>query len=224
MNPTRREILQGARVGILSAGAAGAHILFRLPGSALAAEPTEPSTEELMTPGPLAEMSQGSPDAPVTVIEYASMTCSHCAAFAVHVYPELKKRYIDTGKVRFIVREFPLDPVVAVAGFKVARCAGEGKYFNMMDLLFQKQADWAFTRNPLQGLSNLVKQAGFSRDSLEQCLANQKLSDGIEWVRQRGVEKFRVESTPTFFINGKMMRGEMPIEEFAKQIEPYLKG
>jgi protein-disulfide isomerase len=182
------------------------------------------STEELMKSGPLGEMAEGNVEAPVTVIEYASMTCSHCAAFAVHVYPELKKRYIDTGKVRFIVREFPLDPVVAVAGFKVARCAGEGKYFNMMDLLFQKQADWAFTRNPLQGLSNLVKQAGFSREALEQCLANQKLSDGIEWVRQRGMEKFRVESTPTFFINGKMMRGEMPIEEFAKQIDPYLKG
>ena len=222
MTITRRNVLLGtAGVAVLIAvgaiGSKGDWFGGSKSGDAV-------SAEELMKSGPLGEMAEGNVEAPVTVIEYASMTCSHCAAFAVTTYPELKSRYIDKGKVRYIMREFPLDPVVAVAGFKVARCAGEGKYFNMMDLLFQKQADWAFTRNPLQGLSNLVKQAGFSRDSLEQCLANQKLSDGIEWVRQRGVEKFRVESTPTFFINGKMMRGEMPIEEFAKQIEPYLKG
>jgi protein-disulfide isomerase len=182
------------------------------------------SAEELMKPGPLGEMAEGNVEAPVTIIEYASMTCSHCAAFATNVYPELKKRYIDTGKVRFIVREFPLDPVVAVAGFMLARCAGEGKYFGVMDLLFQQQANWAFTRNPLQGLGNLAKQAGISHESFEQCLANQKLADGIEWVRQRGIEKFRVESTPTFFVNGKVVRGEIPIEEFAKLIDPYLKG
>ena len=223
MNPTRREILQGARVGILSAGAAGAHFLFRLPGSALAAEPTEPSTEELMTPGPLAEMSQGSPDAPVTVIEYASMTCTHCAAFAVKTYPELKSRYIDKGKVRYIMREFPLDPIAA-AGFMLARSAGEGKYFDVIDLLFHEQPQWAFVKDPLGGLHNMGKQIGLSDAQIDDILQNQKLLDGIVAVRQRAAESFGVNSTPTFFVNGKVHRGDMPIDEMAKLIDPYLKN
>ena len=224
MTITRRNVLLGtAGLAVLIAvGAVGTKGDWF--GLSKAGAGDTPSTTELMKPGPLGEMAEGSVEAPVTVIEYASMTCSHCAAFATNVYPEIKKRYIDTGKVRFIVREFPLDPVVAVAGFMLARCAGEGKYFGVMDLLFHEQANWAFTRNPLQGLSTLAKQAGFGRESFEQCLANQKLADGIEWVRQRGIEKFHVESTPTFFVNGKMVRGEMPIEEFAKLIDPYLKS
>jgi protein-disulfide isomerase len=217
---SRRNVLLGT-AGVVALAAVGGIGWF---GFSKAGAGDKVSNEELMKPGPLGEMAEGNVEAPVTIIEYASMTCSHCAAFATNVYPELKKRYIDTGKVRFIVREFPLDPVVAVAGFMLARCAGEGKYFDVMDLLFQQQANWAFTHNPLQGLGNLAKQAGFSRESFEQCLTNQKLADGIEWVRHRGIEKFRIESTPTFFINGKMARGEMPIEEFAKQIEAYLKG
>jgi protein-disulfide isomerase len=182
-----------------------------------------PSNEELMKAGALTEMSQGNVEAPVTVIEYASMTCSHCADFAVNTFPELKKRYIDTGKVRYILREFPLDPVAA-AGFMLARCAGDGKYFDVVDLLFHQQRDWAFAKNPLQGLSNVAKQAGVTGQAFEQCLANQKLLDDIESVRSRGAEKFGVNSTPTFFINGKIQRGAMPIDELAKLIDPYLKG
>jgi protein-disulfide isomerase len=176
---------------------------------------------ELMTAGPLGEMAQGDEKAPVTIIEYASMTCPHCAAFHQTTYPELKKRYIDTGKVRFIFREFPLDQLAA-AGFMLARCAGPDKYFPMIDTLFAQQQTWVVQR-PLAPLLAIAKQAGFSEESFNECLKNQKVLDGIEDVRQRAM-KLNVQSTPSFFINGKPLRGAFTIEEFEKQITPYLKG
>ena len=181
-----------------------------------------PSNEELMQTGPLGEKALGNADAPVTLIEYASMTCSHCANFAVKVYPTLKSRYIDTGKVRYLLREFPLDPLAA-AGFMLARCAGD-KYYEVTEALFQTQQRWAFARDPLPQLLAVAKQLGFTQQSFDECLANQKVLDGIDWVRQRGAEKFGVNSTPTFFINGTIHRGEMTLEETEKVIQPYLKS
>ena len=119
---------------------------------------------ELMAPGPLGEQSLGKDDAPVTIIEYASMTCPHCAHFHETVYPELKKRYIDTGKVRFIFREFPLDPLAA-AGFMLARCGGKDKYFPMIETLFAQQKDWV-VQKPLEPLLAIAKQAGFTQQTL----------------------------------------------------------
>ena len=164
----------------------------------------------------------GAANAPVTIIEYASMTCPHCANFHETTYPELKKKYIDTGKVRFIFREFPLDPLAA-AGSMLARCAGKDKYFPMIETLFAQQKEWV-VQKPMQPLLAIAKQAGFTQQSFEECLANQQMLDGIEEVRQRAVQKFEVSSTPTFFINGKMVRGALTIEELDKQIAPYLKG
>jgi protein-disulfide isomerase len=182
-----------------------------------------PSAEELMKPGPLGEMALGNVEAPVTIIEYASMTCSHCAAFAVQTYPKLKSRYIDTGKVRYILRELPADPIAASA-FMLVRCAGGSKYFDMVELLFHQQAEWAFVKDPLPPLLNLAKQAGFTKETFDACLADQKVLDGIIWVRSRGTQKLGVSSIPTFFINGKIQRGAMPIDELAKLIDPYIKG
>ena len=176
---------------------------------------------DLMVAGPLGEMALGAENAPVTIIEYASMTCPHCATFHEKTYPELKKRYIDTGKVRFIFREFPLDPLAA-AGFMLARCAGKDKYFPLIETLFQKQREWV-VQKPLAPLLAIAKQAGFTQESFEKCLANQQVLDGIDNVRQRAVQKLNVSSTPTFFINGKIARGALSIEEIEKQIEPYLK-
>jgi protein-disulfide isomerase len=174
----------------------------------------------LMQPGPLGEMAQGDEKAPVTIIEYASMTCPHCAAFHASTYPELKKRYIDTGKVRFIFREFPLDQL-ALAAFLLARCAGPDKYFPMIDTLFQQQKEWVIQK-PLGPLMAIAKQAGMSESAFNECLQNQKLIDGIEDVRQRGI-KLKVESTPSFFINGKQMR-VFTIEDFEKAIAPLIKS
>jgi protein-disulfide isomerase len=180
------------------------------------------ASEELMQPGPLGEMTMGDDNAPVTIVEYASMTCPHCAHFHAETLPELKKRYIDTGKVRFIFREFPFDPLAAGA-FMLARCADKDKYFPLIDALFSQQTKWV-TQNPIEPLMAIAKQAGFTQESFEACLANQKVLEGIEWVRNRASEKLGVDSTPTFFINGTKLKGAASIDEMAKAIDPYLKS
>ena len=126
----------------------------------------------------------------MTIVEYASLTCSHCANFHKTTWPELKKRYIDTGKVRFVLREFPLDPL-ATAGFMLARCDGNDKYYPITDLLFEQQRNWAFTDKPLDALRGLMRQAGFSQEKFEACLKDQKLYDAVNAVKNRGIEQFR---------------------------------
>ena len=131
------------------------------------------------------------------------MTCPHCAHFDEVTFPELKKRYIDTGKVRYILREFPLD-TLAAAAFMLARCAGKddpAKYFALVDTLFRQQQHWA-VQKPIPPLMAIAKQAGFTEQTFNACLADQKMLDGIEKVRQRAIDSFKVHSTPTFFING----------------------
>ena len=191
-------------------------------GSGRRAFAQAPSNEELMQAGPLGAKSLGSADAPITMIEYASMTCSHCANFDVKVFPTLKTKYIEPGKLRYMLREFPLDPLAA-AGFMLARCSGD-KYYDVIDVLFQTQQKWAFTREPLPQLLAIAKQLGFTQQSFDECLANQQILDGIDAVRQRAAEKFGVNSTPTFFINGTIHRGEMTLEETEKVLEPLLKS
>ena len=180
---------------------------------------------ELMKPEALPDMAIGDAKAPVTIVEYASMTCPHCAHFDQVTFPELKKRYIDTGKVRFILREFPLDSLAAAA-FMLARCAGKddpGKYYALVDTMFRQQNTWAIQK-PLPALLSIAKQAGFTEASFNACLANQQILDGIEKVRQRAIDTFKVHSTPTFFVNGSVHEGALSIEEMAKIIDPYLKG
>jgi protein-disulfide isomerase len=178
-----------------------------------------------MKPEALPDLALGDDKAPVTIIEYASMTCPHCAHFQETTFPELKKRYIDTGKVRYILRDFPLDSL-AGAAFVLAHCAGKDdptKYYAMVDTLFRQQRQWAVEK-PLPPLMAIAKQAGFTEASFNACLTNQKAWDAMESVRQRAVQEFKVESTPTFFVNGTQISGAVSIEEFAKVIDPYLKG
>jgi protein-disulfide isomerase len=199
--------------------AAGAALDLPFAGEALA---QAPSPAELAKAGPLGDVVVGKADAPVTIIEYASMTCSHCAAFHNTTYPALKAKYIDSGKVRYILREFPLDPLAAGA-FMLARCAGGDKYYPMVELLFQKQKDWV-VQNPIPPLLSLAKQAGFTQESFETCLKDQKVLEAIEAVRTHGAEKLGVNSTPTFFINGKVMRGALSIEDLDRELQPLLKS
>jgi protein-disulfide isomerase len=219
---TRREFCQGTATVALAA-AFGLSTLPPFSGQALAQ--SKVSEVELMAPDALPDMVMGDAKAPVTIIEYASMTCPHCAHFTETTFPELKKRYIDTGKVRFIFREFPLDQLAAAA-FMLARCAGEtdsSKYFTMVDTMFRQQRTWAVEK-PLPPLLALAKQAGFTQATFDACLSNQKILDGIEAVRNRAADKFKVQSTPSFFINGTLVSGAMTIDEMAKQIDPLLKG
>jgi protein-disulfide isomerase len=213
---TRRRLLAATAVFTL-AGAAGT-VLPPFTGPVLAAD--EPSPAGLNQPGPLGDVVLGSDKAPVTIIEYASMTCPHCAHFSETTFPELKKRYIDTGKVKFIFREFPLDRLAA-AGFMLARCAGNDKFMPIIETLFSKQSDWV-VQQPIEPLKAIAKQFGFTEDSFNQCLANQKILDDIQTVRDRGVQ-LGVNSTPTFFVNGKKLVGDVSLDDLAKEIDPYLK-
>ena len=172
--------------------------------------------EELMAPNALPDIVQGDPKAPVTIVEYASMTCSHCAAFHHEVYPALKKDFIDTGKAKFILREFPLDPLAAAA-FMLARELGD-KRDAAVDLLFAQQKNWAFVDKPLDGLANVLKQAGLGQEKIETVLKDQALYDKVMAVRERGNKKFNVNSTPTFFVNGDQYTGEMSVDDFVKII------
>ena len=207
MQITRREFCHSTAIVALATAVLGVSALPRFDGSALA---QTISPADLLKPDALPEMVMGDDKAPVTVIEYASMTCSHCARFQEATFPEFKKRYIDTGKVRYIAREFPLDSLAAAA-FMLARCAGENdktKYFALIDTLYRQQRTWAVER-PLAPLFAIAKQAGFTQQTFDACLSNQKVLDGIESVRQRAAKQFKVDSTPTFFINGTKAAGEI---------------
>ena len=219
---TRREFCQSTAVAALSLALLGTSSLSLFPNQALAQ--TVPMSD-LMKPHTLPDMAMGDDKAPVTVIEYASMTCSHCAHFQEATFPELKKRYIDTGKVRYIFREFPLDSLAAAA-FMLARCTGQDdktKYFALVDTLFRQQRTWAVEK-PLAPLLAIAKQAGFTQQTFDACLSNQKILDGIENMRDRAAKEFKVESTPTFFINGTKAAGALSIEDMAKLIDPQVKG
>ena len=162
---------------------------------------------ELMKAGDLPDLAIGAADAKVTVVEYASMTCGHCANFHKKVFPALKTKYVDSGKVRFILREFPLDDLAAAASM-LSRCAGSradvSKSYDLTSILFEKQEDWAFQKgNPVPKLFEIAKQAGFTQESFDKCLTDQKLLEQITAQRERGSKTFGVSSTPTFFINGK---------------------
>ena len=234
VNITRRQFAIGTgTLALIGAALLGGLTTLGWPRPALA---QDPSPAELMKAGPLGEMVLGDEKAPVTVIEYASMTCPHCAHFHATTYPEMKKRYIDTGKIRFIFREFPLDQLAA-AGFMLARCSAQDvksalpgldipkvaaqRYYAMIETLFTQQKDWVVQR-PLQPMLNIAKQAGFSEQSFNECLKNQAVLDGIKEVGDRG-GKLGVNSTPTFFINGKKVSGSLTIEDLEKHIAPYLK-
>jgi len=226
---TRRALFQGTATMMAGAGLAGLdiHGLSPItPAMAQGSPPAAPAATPpagLLEPGPLGEKTVGAADAPVTIVEYASMTCSHCATFHVQTYPVLKQRYIDTGKVRYILREFPLDPL-AKGAFMLARCAGEEKYFDLVDTLFKEQKTWAFVQNPIPPLFAIARGAGFNEQSFERCLSDQKVLDGIEEVQRRGQQRFGVNSTPTFFINGTVFRGALTIDQIEREIAPFIKS
>lgn len=222
MRLNRREFCQStAFVALATALGLSALPALTEPAAAQAAV----SETELMASNALPDMALGDPKAPVTVIEYASMTCPHCATFTEKTFPDIKKKYVDTGKVRFIFREFPLDNLAA-AVFMLARCNAEtnsDKYFAFIDTMFRQQRTWAVEK-PLEPLLTISKQAGFTQETFNACLSNQKVLDGIEAMRQRAVDKFKVQSTPSFFINGKLYTGALSVDEMSKIIDPLIKS
>lgn len=215
---SRRDVLKGLLLAGTLAALAGA---FGLPPTAARAEQTKFPMGEMMAPSALPDIVQGKADAPVTIVEYASMTCPHCAHFHATVYPWLVKNYVDTGKVKFILREFPLDPLAAAA-FMLARCEGPDKRNAVVDLLFDQQQSWAYNDKPLEALYNAMKLTGMSKPQFDKCLQDQKLQDNVYAVSERGGKTFGVNATPTFFVNGEKVTGEVTEQSLAKILDPLL--
>jgi protein-disulfide isomerase len=195
---------------------------LRLIGEAMAQSAT---ATDVAKPVSLPDMALGPKDAAVTITEYASMTCPHCARFAEDVFSKIKTDYIDTNKVRYVFREFPLD-IKAAAGAMLARCIAKddaGKYFAVIDTLFKSQDTWTGS-NTTESLKLIGKQTGLTGDEVESCLKDQALLDKIATDQKYANEVLKVNSTPTFFINGDMVKGEIVFEDFKKKIDPLLKN
>ena len=200
MRISRREFVVAATALIAAGGLLGSTSLTL----------ADPTPEELMRPGPLPDIAVGKADAPVTIVEYASMTCPHCAHFSQTTVPALKTKYIESGKVRLVFREFPLDEV-ALAASMIVRCAATDaqgqvngdKAMALSEVLFNSQQKWA-TRNPIPALQQIAKQAGVTQKRFEECLADSKLHDAIVATRESATKEYKIESTPTLFVNGKM--------------------
>lgn len=212
--------------GVAAAGLSGLALAGLVASGAIAQRadgPAQIAVEELAKSGAdLPELSIGSPDAKVVIVEYASLTCGHCAHFHNTVEPELKTKYLDTGKARLIFRPFPLNNIDAAA-FMLTRCVAPDKTLPLIDTFFKTQADWAFKEgNPVPRLFEIGKQVGFTQETFDKCLTDQALLDKLTAVRTRASEKFGVHATPTFFINGKKLQSAPSIGEFDKMIEPLL--
>lgn len=218
MQITRRQtmILMGASA--LSLG---------VPGSAFAKDGDRYDIAKLLSPaGGATDHVLGSADAPVTVIEYASPTCPHCAAFDQQVLPALRSTYVDTGKVRFIVRPFLRNILDAVV-FMVAEAAGPENFHNVISAYFRTQATWAISDKPKDAMLAVAMQFGFTSETFDQAIdtrvpENQAYFDAMEAMRQQALNEFDLEGTPTFYINGKQVTGERTFEELAAEIEPLL--
>jgi protein-disulfide isomerase len=215
---TRRDFT--AALALTGAAAAIGLSPLKLIGEAFAQ-----SAADVSKPVSLPDMVLGPKDATVTVTEYASMTCPHCAAFTKDVFPKIKEAFIDTGKIRFVFREFPLD-IKAAAGSMLSRCIAKddaAKYFAVTELLFKTQDDWVM-KDTAASLTRIGKQAGLSQEAVEACLKDQALLDKISADQKFANEVLKVNSTPTFFINGDKVTGETSFEEFSKKITPLLKS
>jgi len=198
---------------LLLAGAALASLAAVTPAFA------DADPAEILKPPALGDMALGADEgAKVVLVEYASATCPHCAAFHKDVWPKLKADYIDTKKIRFIFREFPLnDP--ALAAFMIARAAPKESYFPLIDVYFDTLETWA--QDPATGLLNIAKQAGFTQEKFDQTLKDEKLAKGIMDIRDGGV-KFGVKGTPSFFLNGKILEGEQTYDSMKAEIDKLL--
>jgi protein-disulfide isomerase len=200
-------------------------LLSALPCAALIDRAQAQSVDAALAVQPMSlpDMALGPADAPVTIVEFSSLTCPHCAAFEQNVFPMLRSRYIDTGKVRFVSREFPLD-VRAVSGSMLARCVANGdapKYFEVIDMLFKRQE--GLVENTLETMNDIGKQFGMDDEAVANCVKDQPLLDKIAADQKIAFEQLKVDATPYFFVNGERLRGSMSFEELEEKIKPLLK-
>jgi protein-disulfide isomerase len=186
-------------------------------GALLLADGT-PNPTELAREGPLGDKALGNPNAPATIIEYASLTCPFCHRFHITTYPRIKKELIDTGKVRYIIREFPIGRSAAAAAV-IARCAPAKDYFTLYDKFLTQQKSWTGQEVRPDAIFRVAAQTGMTRQAFDACMTNQEITDGLVWVKKRARE-FGVSGTPTFFINGKKERGALTYEQIRAMLGP----
>jgi protein-disulfide isomerase len=191
---------------------------------ALAAPPAPEGTAEMakvLQPGPLKELELGDPNG-VTVVEYGSVTCTHCATFDTQVFPAFKTQYIDTGKVHFVFREFSRNPL-DVAAFVLARCEGDDKTLSTIHLLFAQQDKWAFADNPLDALLGALRPTGMSREQAMACLKDQSKAEVFTKILNAAIQDVKVQGTPTFVIDGKVYSGELSLDDLNAILKPLIK-
>jgi len=179
-----------------------------------------PTVADVMQPGPLPEMAWGREDAPVTIVQYASLTCPHCRAFHLTTFPELKRAYIDTGKVRYILREFPIGKASGNATIAL-RCAPPEKYLDLYGKFLSQQAAWVSQEVRLDAIFAVASRVGMTRAAFDACLANQGMIDALKAIKDRG-RKLGVIGTPNFFVQGALVKSQMTIEDIRARVEPLL--
>jgi len=169
----------------------------------------------------LKEKKIGTEEANIEIIEFASLTCGHCAKFHNEVFPKIKKEFIDTGKVSFIYQDFPLDKFALKASV-IARCSGEKKFFSFLKVLYSKQKDWTRTEDPFRSLLKIAKLGGLKNDEIKVCVGNKSIEDGILKQRLNASKKFDIKATPTLYINGEKYDGDLTFEALKLKINTLL--
>lgn len=169
-------------------------------------------------PGSIPDMVLGKAEAPITIIEFSSLTCPHCATFHTDTLPKIKQEWIATGKAKLVYRDFPLDGV-AMGGAMLARCLPPERYFAFLEVLFGSQRQWAYAKNPLNALQNLARFAGIPDDQFKQCLTDNAVMAAIQAKQKDAEAKYKIDSTPQFVIDGKVLPGALPYEEFDKALK-----
>jgi len=215
---TKRNFLICSTASILMTAGAGGVAAQSIPQSK-----GQIDQAQLLEAATLKDMVEGENDAPVTIVEYASFTCNHCANFILNTMPQIREKYIKTGKVRFIFREFAYDQR-AMAASMLVRCVAEDRYFPFTQLLFEKQRDWAFVSDARPPLVQLSRLAGLDEEQFNVCFQQQPVLDGLNATRSKATDDFDVQATPTFFINGKKYEGALSVEQMSAIIDGELAG
>ena len=187
-------------------------------GGAVPADTAAPLKDQMLEPGALGEREYGNRNAPVTIIEYASLTCPHCRNYHAKVFPKVKRQYVDTGKVRYIIREFPIGRSAGTAAI-ATRCVPKNKYLPLVEAYLSRQSEWVSQDVRPDAIYSIAKSSGLSRAAFDKCRSNQTIIDGLTDVKQRG-RKYGVIGTPTLFINGQKLQGAVTFEEVKALIQP----
>ncbi len=169
----------------------------------------------------LQSQTMGNESAPIKMIEFASLTCGHCAKFHNEVFPKLKKDYIDNGKIYFTYQDFPLDKFALKASV-IARCSGTEKYFSFLKVLYKKQKDWTSSQDPFKSLLKIAKLGGLKNDEIKVCVSNKSIEDGILKNRLNSTKKFEIKATPTIYINGKKYNGDLTYEALKLKLDSLI--